>query len=263
MPMNKTKILSTQDRIVSSLSGAVIGFLSGLIGVGGGEYRAPVLIYMLNLSAKFAIASNLLIGLITVIVSFIRREGWLLPKKVMLISAIMIITSVIGSYLAAHTTKNLKDSLLKRGLGILLIAASIKVFLYSHNFIEDFKISVGALIIAAVVGFLIGGLSGFLGVAGGEFRIPALLLIFGMAIKTAGTANLLISIPTVLSGFVKHKKLKHVDKRAIRISVWMAIFSVIGAFSGSSIFLFVSERLLLIILSIMMLGIGMKMIWRP
>ncbi len=261
--MNNTKILSVQDRIVSSIMGAVIGFLSGLIGIGGGEYRAPALIYLLKMSAKFAIASNLLIGFITVTVSFVRREGWLLPKKVLLISIVMILTSIIGSYLAAHATKKLKDILLKRSLGFLLIVASIKVFLDSHNFVENFNISVGAVIIAAVVGFFIGGLSGLLGVAGGEFRIPALLLIFGMGIRTAGTANLLISIPTVLSGFIKHKKLNHIDKRSIHISIWMGAFSIIGALSGASVFIFTSEKILLIILSVMMLSIGIKMVWRP
>lgn len=261
--MNKPKVLSPFDSIVASVSGVVIGFLSGLIGVGGGEYRAPVLIYALRLSVKFAIAANLLIGLFTVTVSFIRREGWLLPKQVLLISLVMMITSIIGSYLAAHTTRKLKDSFLKRSLGVLLIVASIKVFLDSHHFVEDFNVSTGALILAAVMGFLIGGLSGFLGIAGGEFRIPTLLLLFGMGIKTAGTANLLISIPTVLSGFIKHKKLDHVDKRSFRISAWMILFSVVGAIIGASLHLAVPEEILMRILSVMMMGIGIKMTWRP
>jgi len=261
--MNKPKHLSEWDRIISVVSGTVIGFLSGLIGIGGGEYRAPVLIYALKLSAKFAIAANLLIGLFTVTVSFIRREGWLLAKEVLLISLVMMITSIFGSYLAANMTKNIRDVLLKRSLGVLLIIASIKVFLDSHGFIEDFKITAGALVLSAVVGFVIGGLSGFLGVAGGEFRIPALLFLFGMGIKTAGTANLLISIPTVLSGFIKHKKLKHVDTRSFRISLLMGVFSILGAIIGASFFLVIPERALLLILSVMMLIIGIKMTWKP
>lgn len=261
--MNKPKVLSHLDRSVASVSGVVIGFLSGLIGVGGGEYRAPVLIYALKLSAKFAIAANLLIGLFTVTISFIRREGWLLPKQVLLISLVMMITSIIGSYLAAHTTRKLKDSFLKRSLGVLLIVASIKVFLDSHHFVEDFNVSTGALILAAVMGFLIGGLSGFLGIAGGEFRIPTLLLIFGMGIKTAGTANLLISIPTVMAGFIKHKKLNHVDKRSLQISLWMGVFSVVGAILGASLLVVVPEEILLRVLSVMMMGIGIKMTWWP
>ncbi len=96
--MNKPKVFSPLDRIIASVSGVVIGFLSGLIGVGGGEYRTPVLIYALRLSAKFAIAANLLIGLFTVTVSFIRREGWLLPKQILLISLVMMITWIFWSF---------------------------------------------------------------------------------------------------------------------------------------------------------------------
>lgn len=263
MPMNKTRSLTANDGITSSVSGVVIGFLSGLIGIGGGEYRAPILIYLLRMSAKFAIAANLLIGFLTVSASFLKREGWLLPKEILLISLIMIVTSIFGSYIAAHLTKNLTDIILKRSLGVLLIVASVKVFLDSHNFVEDFNISIITLLVAAVVGFLIGGLSGFLGVAGGEFRIPALLIIFGIGIKIAGTANLLISIPTVLAGFAKHKKLNHVDRRSIRISLLMGMCSIIGAYIGASLFYSASEKVLLIILSFLMLSVGIKMFWRP
>ncbi len=263
MSKTKTKSLTTNDGIVSSVSGVVIGFLSGLIGIGGGEYRAPILIYALRMSAKFAIAANLLIGFLTVSASFIKRGGWLLPKEILLISLIMIVTSIFGAYIAAHHTKNLTDTLLKRSLGALLIVASVKVFLESNNFVEDFKISIVTLLVAAVVGFLIGGLSGFLGVAGGEFRIPALLIIFGIGIKIAGTANLLISIPTVLAGFIKHKKLDHLDKRSLRISLLMGINSIIGAYIGADLFHSASEEVLLKILSFLMLGVGIKMFWRP
>lgn len=263
MQMAKTKILSVKDGTISSVFGVVIGFLSGLVGVGGGEYRAPVLIYLLRLSAKFAIAANLLIGFFTVSASFIKRAGWQLPKDVLLIVLIMSITSIFGSYLAAHSTKHIKDILLIRSLGVLLILASIKIFLDSHHFVEDFRISALTLTLAAIAGFFLGAISGLLGVAGGEFRIPALLFIFGMGIKTAGTANLLISIPAVLAGFTKHKKLNHVDKRSLRISLLMGVFSIIGAFLGASVFHIAPDKILLLILSFLMLSIGIKMLWKP
>jgi hypothetical protein len=39
-----------------------------------------------------------------------------------------------------------------------------------------------------------------LGVAGGEVIIPSLVFAYGVDIKTAGTANLLVSLPTELTG---------------------------------------------------------------
>ncbi len=123
--------LKDKDNSISALSGLIIGFLSGLIGVGGGEYRAPVLIYLLRLSAKFAIAANLLVGLLVVSTSFIRRLDSAFTSDILIIAVIMIIVSVIGAWLGAKMTRKLNDIFLKRSLGVLLIIAAINVFLDS------------------------------------------------------------------------------------------------------------------------------------
>lgn len=253
-----------RDNIISSVSGLTIGFFSGLIGVGGGEYRAPVLIYLLNLSVKFAIAANLLIGLFTVFASFLRRVGSDFSMIIITICLIMSVTSIMGSYLGAVATKKLNDVLLKRMLGLILLLAAIKVFLYSpQSSLAEFKLSFLIISLIAVFGLLIGLLSGSLGIAGGEFRIPVLLLIIGLPIKIAGTANLLISIPTVLVGFFKHKNLGHVDKKSMLISFLMAVFSIMGAIIGASLLFITPEEILLKILSFIMLLVSVKMLIKP
>ncbi len=256
--------MKTKDSLISSIAGLVIGFFSGLVGVGGGEYRAPFLIYLLKRKVKFAIAANLFIGFLVVSVSFLKRKGFLLPWDILLISLIFIIFSVIGSYIGAILTKKRKDIFLIRVLGLLLIIVSFKVFLDSDKVYSfNLEIDMLSLMLAIIFGFLIGILSGFLGIAGGEFRVPALLLIFGFPIKIAGTANLLISIPTVLTGFLKHNHLNHVDKNSITIALVMGVFSIIGAFAGSSLIFLVHDKILFIILSIVMFLAGLKMVVRP
>ena len=256
--------LKDKDNSISSLSGLTIGFLSGLIGIGGGEYRAPVLIYLLRLKAKFAIASNLLIGLLVVSTSFIRRLDSTFTSNILIIAVIMIIFSIIGAWLGAKMTRKFNDIFLKRSLGLLLIIVAIKVFSDSGRVLSlDLEIDLVSVLLAIVFGFLIGSLSGFLGIAGGEFRIPALLFIFGMPIKLAGTTNLLISIPTVLVGFIKHRNLGHVNRHSMKISMLMGVFSIIGALIGASLVFHASDRMLLVVLSIIMLIVGIKMTWRP
>lgn len=49
-------------------------------------------------------------------------------------------------------------------------------------------------------GLVIGLVSSMLGVAGSELIIPTSNFAFGVEVKTAGTAGLLISLPTVLVG---------------------------------------------------------------
>src|SRR5215472_7435481 len=57
------------------LSGIVIGAAAGLIGVGGGEFRIPVLLHVLRLPVKEAAGANTVIGLIVVVLSVARRWG--------------------------------------------------------------------------------------------------------------------------------------------------------------------------------------------
>jgi uncharacterized protein len=52
-----------------------------------------------------------------------------------------------------------------------------------------------------------------LGVAGGEFIIPILIFGFGVDIKTAGTASVLISVPIVLTGVMRHSLLAITARR--------------------------------------------------
>lgn len=183
----------------------------------------------------------------------------------LIVSVVFIITSIIGSYLGAVWTKKFNNQSLIRILGLLLVVASFKVFFLSQNgaMTSAFNVTFATIILSLIVGFVIGIFSGFLGVAGGEFRIPALLLIFGIPIKLAGAANLLISIPTVFIGFVKHKHIGNVNKKSMKIAVLMGIFSVVGAIAGASLVFLVSDKTLLIVLSVIMLLVGIKMVAKP
>ena len=62
------------------------------------------------------------------------------------------------------------------------------------------------LVVSVVLGLVIGLVSSLLGVAGGELAIPTLLFAFGADIRAAGTASLLISLPTVAVGVLRHSR---------------------------------------------------------
>ena len=80
-------------------------------------------------------------------------------------------------------------------------------------------------------------MSSLLGVAGGELIIPTLVFAFGAGIKTAGTASLLISLPTVAVGVLRHGRLGSFAERAdLALTVApMGSGSVVGAVVGGSL----------------------------
>ena len=93
------------------------------------------------------------------------------------------------------------------------------------------------IVIGLLLGFAIGLVSSVLGVAGGELIIPTLIFGYGMDAKSAGTASLLVSLPTVLIGVARYlKQSAFKDREEItQTIVPMGIGSLIGALIGGLI----------------------------
>lgn len=242
--------------VIASFFGFIIGFIAGLLGVGGGEFRLPVLVCLLGFPVPIAAAANLIIGILTVTVGLGKRwsMGYLLPDIFYLL-VVMCIASILGAYIGAWSTGKVKEKYLKYSLAVLLVCLGIK--LITEPFIgiplamaPGFPLD---LVLGFVFAFLIAVVCGALGVAGGELRIPALMYIFSLPIKIAGTASLLVSLPAVCSGAIKHAKIGHVNKDVILVTVAMGIPSMVGAYIGASFATMVSDDFLKILLGIILL----------
>jgi uncharacterized membrane protein YfcA len=245
-----------------------MGAAAGLIGVGGGEFRIPILLYALGLPVIMAVAVNLLVGLLTVVVSFLTRfQLKPLNEYSINIALVMSLGSIAGAYLGALLTGKIPEKPLKKVLAIFLIIVGLKIGL--EPFVEIpsiFHFSLGLvkeIALAVLVGLAIGVISGTLGVAGGEFRIPALIYIFGLDIVAAGTTSLLISIPTVATGFTKHQNMGHMNRNATIIAVTMGISSVIGAFIGASYASVVEKDILKMLLGAILILATVRMVTKP
>ncbi len=110
------------------LVGAVIGLVSGLIGVGGGIFLSPVLLLACwadtrqtaGVSAAFILA-NSVAGLLGHF-----ADGQQLPAEVGLWAAAVAVGGFIGSGLGS---RRFGRTLFRRALAVVLILASIKMFL--------------------------------------------------------------------------------------------------------------------------------------
>ena len=103
-------------------------------------------------------------------------------------------------------------------------------------------------------GIAIGLFSSVLGVAGGELIIPTLVYGFGVDIKLAGTASLLISLPTVLVGMVRFARLGgYSQKQDLYATIApMGMGSVLGAIAGGLLVGFIPARILKVILGLIL-----------
>ena len=83
-------------------------------------------------------------------------------------------------------------------------------------------------LLLTVISFAVGILGGFVGLALGTIRLPAMLLL-GMAAPIAGGTNILVSGLASLTGAIRHLREGRVN---LRIVLVMGVPAFVGAFLG-------------------------------
>lgn len=225
--------------IIAFAAGVVTGTAAGLIGVGGGEFRIPVLVRLLGLPLRLAGGVNLVIGLFTVVVGVLRRWGqhvW--TREDLLLVGIMSAVSVVGAGIGVRGRARLPVRPLKWTVCAYLIAVGLWMLYEAIAHVEHVLLAptgVGRWLLATLVAFVIAVASGVLGVAGGEMRIPALLYLFAVPIREAGTLSLAVSVPTVAAGAVTDRRLGHIPNAVLRVAILMGIGSMVGVLMGAAL----------------------------
>src|SRR5256886_6907015 len=203
---------------VGGLLSLPIGVLSGFTGVGGGEYRAPVLLTLLG-RVRWVIAANLLVGLFVAVFNVVFRQAWTLNLDFLLIALLLVPTSLPGAWVGAVITNRISTSVLKGLLAGILVATGLRLILFEVQLGGAFSFDPLRIALALALGFGLRLISGLLGVAGGEYRIPALILLFGVPTVFAGTLSSLASIPVQFIGLLKHRNLGHTgDRKSTRLN---------------------------------------------
>lgn len=240
-----------------------IGILGGLIGLGGAEFRLPVLAGPLGYLARRAVALNVAISQVTVLASLAIRGSTLtfapiaplaLPMGAMIGGA--LVTAFIGTSLVGRLSNERLEQI------ILVFLVTIGGLLIVEGFLPAqlpalvptdpvWRVSTGVLF-----GLVIGLVSSMLGVAGGELIIPTLVFAYGAEIKVAGTASLVISLPTVLMGVLRYAgQGAYRERRDLRDTIVpMGVGSVIGAIIGGLLVGIVPSAILKV-------GLGIILIW--
>lgn len=244
--------------------GAAVGLLGGLIGLGGAEFRLPLLIGLFALAAHQAVRMNLLISLATVAAALAARFGFAsFPDLAPLLPEIAAVTlgAVVAAWFGAGLLARLSVAVLTRLIAALLALVAV-ILLAEAAF--GLEASEGLPregpwrpVFGVLAGLGIGLVSSLLGVAGGEFIIPTMMLTFGADVRTAGTASLLVSLPTVAVGVWRFQRQgAYRDPHVLRSVVLpMALGSVAGAMIGAALLPFAPTAALKLVLGLI-LGIS-------
>lgn len=247
--------------------GAIIGALGGLIGLGGAEFRLPLLIGMFRFAALEAVILNKAMSLVVVATALPFRAGTV-PFSAITdhwpIVLNLLAGSLIGAWFGAGWATRLRSETLYKIIAIMLVAIAI-VLMLGHDATAGQPLLTGTaqLLAGVVAGFIIGIVAAVLGVAGGELLIPTLVLLFGADIKLAGSLSLAVSLPTMLVGFTRYSRDQSfsVLGRNKIFMLMMAAGSIAGTFIGGLLLGIVPNAVLLPALAIILLISAVK-VWR-
>jgi len=236
--MVSAELSGQAHRVAAFVSGAAIGILGGLIGLGGAEFRLPLLIGLFGFAALPAVILNKAMSLI-VVASALPFRASTIPFAAIAAHWSVIVNllagSLLGAWLGASWATRLSSKALYRVIAVLLIVMAAVLLLGHDTATGTVWLTGWSQAVAGVVaGFVIGIVAALLGVAGGELLIPTLILLFGADIKLAGSLSLAVSLPTMIVGFARYSRDRSFsvlgENRALVLA--MATGSVVGTFIG-------------------------------
>ncbi|MBR7651318.1 sulfite exporter TauE/SafE family protein [Brucella oryzae] len=247
--------------------GAIIGTLGGLIGLGGAEFRLPLLIGLFRFAALEAVILNKAMSLVVVATALPFRAGTVPFTQIAAhwpIVVNLLAGSLAGAWFGAGWATRLKSETLYKLIASLLVVIAV-VLLFGHDASVSGQLLSGTaqLVAGVIAGFGIGVVASLMGVAGGELLIPTLVLLFGADIKLAGSLSLAVSLPTMLVGFARYSRDQSfsVLGRNKQFLVVMAAGSIVGTFIGGFLLGILPSGVLLPALALILLISAVK-VWR-
>ncbi|XVQ15500.1 TSUP family transporter [Spirillospora sp. CA-255316] len=247
------------------VAGAAVGVLGGMIGLGGAEFRLPLLIGVFGFAALSAVIVNKAMSLMVVVTA--------LPARLAAVSLAdlgahwtvvvnLLAGSLLGAWAGATWAVRMRSATLYKVLAglMVLMAAALAV---THTTDVGSAALPGPVQAAAGVaaGFGIGVVAAIMGVAGGELLIPAIVLLYAVDIKTAGSLSLLVSLPTMLVAFARYSR---DDSFAVlgahlRFVAIMVAGSITGALAGGLLLGVIPDLVLIPILAALLLISAVKL----
>ncbi len=245
-------LLTSENIILFSFALIVIAFLYSSVGHGGASgYLALMTIFAFPISVMKP--SALLLNLFVSSISFFfyYRMNYFKPKLFYPFAIASIPAAFIGGFIT------LDNTIYKIILGIVLVFAALRLFgIFNVKEKEAVQINIP---FALTIGFIIGLLSGMLGIGGGIILSPILLFLGWASIKeSAAISSLFIfvnSFAGILGYFLAGKTVPTESFYLVPIAV---VGGVLGGYYGSGYF---SNKTLKIVLGTVILMASIKLIF--
>ncbi len=227
-------LLSLKEMVMELLLIIFIAFLVAvlfsMLGLGGAIIYTP-LFFWLGIPLLAAIPMALLLNTITTAsASMTYLKQRLVDRRV---AFPIIFTSILGAFTGSYIAPRVDTEAIILLLSIILFLASIRILFFNSFSLPVGTIDCKKIAIGAGAGLLIGIVSSLVGIGGGTFVVP-LLLILGFKTKNAVATSAFIITFMSLSGFLGHLNFGQ-QQLDIRLLLYAGAAAFIGAQAGSRV----------------------------
>lgn len=228
------------------LLAVLIGIFLGIFGGGGSLLAVPVFAYIFSLDEKVATAYSLFTVGISSIVGTIKQLGNI-EWKVTLIFGIPSIIAVwltrffiipnLPEIIFDNETFIITRRMLIFGIfTFLLLISSFSMIYETNKNVKPINIK-NFYVLIIIEGFIVGGLTGFVGAGGGFLIIPALVILIGLDIKKAiATSLIIIALKSTFGFFLGDVMVMNIDwDFLVYFTLLTTLGVIIGTYFGKSI----------------------------
>ncbi|WP_440952258.1 sulfite exporter TauE/SafE family protein [Methanococcoides sp. FTZ1] len=216
-----------------------LSILFSFLGMGGAIIYVPLL-YWLGMDLLTAITIALLLNVVT---TFSASMTYIKKKMVDFHTAApFIVSSAIAAPLGAFVSQSVPENTILTVFSLIVALAGL-IMIFSRKIGKsECGIKAGRkerLVLGIALGLFIGILAGMLGIGGGTFLVPALLLL-GFGIKAAPATSSLVVLFSSLFGFLSHIGSLEID---FFLLGGMGVTALVGGQIGSRLMYLRQDRL--------------------
>ncbi|AIS53098.1 hypothetical protein TKV_c19540 [Thermoanaerobacter kivui] len=193
--------------IILLITGAAVGFASGMLGVGGCFIMVPVQYWILQklgvdptIAIRVAFGTNLMVVLPTSISGAIthNRKGAVRWKQGILLG----ISAFAGSFLGAYIASKTPGAVLTKVFGIAVVLGAIRMA--TAKPMKQEKEIVDNVWTYIICGVLLGIVSGIIGIGGGVLMVPVMVLALRFKMHEAIGTSMVMMAFSALGGAISY-----------------------------------------------------------
>lgn len=238
------------------ISALIIGLSVGLLGSGGSILTVPVLVHLVQLPEKVAIASSL--GVVAQI-SFIALLPYLWRRHLdFKLFWRFAIPAFFGTLLGVLLAQWLQSSVQLFILAVLMLGSAVNM---SRTTIWRWQVNSRVLLALLAMG--LGMLTGLVGVGGGFLIVPLLLAVTSITMPVAIACSLALIFLQSSTGFISHYWLMSAQGQSLPLELigWLGLIGAVGSLAGVMLSAYIPQLWVRKAFSVLLVGTAVSLLW--